>query len=188
MARTCIAIAVAAALLLTAPIARAAEPFVLSSPAFADGARIPAKHRGKLAGSAGCIGENVSPAFAWSNPPAETKSYALVMVDPEARGGSGLVHFLAYGIPAVLTGLAEGELSQASDKFVFGKGMLATPYYLGPCSTSAYPHHYTFILIANDLEPGALAPGLTRDELNEKLRGHAKGVAGLVGLWGQPVP
>jgi len=37
-----------------------------------------------------------------------------------------------------------------------------------------------------DLEPGALPPGLTRDDLWEKLKSHAKGVAGLVGLFGRP--
>ena len=40
-----------------------------------------------------------------------------------------------------------------------------------------------FTVIATDLEPGALPAGLTRDELWEKLKGHAKGVAGTVGLF-----
>ena len=181
------ATAAAGLLLAAAPGANAAEPFVLTSPAFADGGQIPVKHRGKLAGSAGCIGDNVSPALSWSNAPAGTKSYALLLVDPEGRGGSGVVHFLAYGIPPGLTALAEGELNQASDKFVFGKGSTAEPYYLGPCSTAAYPHHYTFLLIANDLEPQELPAGLTRDELLARLQGHAKGVTGLVGLWGRPL-
>ena len=40
-----------------------------------------------------------------------------------------------------------------------------------------------FTVIATDLDPGALPAGLTRDELWEKLKGHAKGVAGIVGLF-----
>jgi phosphatidylethanolamine-binding protein (PEBP) family uncharacterized protein len=48
------------------------------------------------------------------------------------------------------------------------------------------PHHYTFILIATDLEPKELPPGLTRDELFAKLTGHTKGATGLVGLFGSP--
>ncbi|MDB5924948.1 MAG: hypothetical protein JWN13_3884, partial [Betaproteobacteria bacterium] len=42
-------------------------------------------------------------------------------------------------------------------------------------------HHYTFTLVATDVEPGALPAGLTRDELFDKLQGHSKGAAGLVG-------
>jgi phosphatidylethanolamine-binding protein (PEBP) family uncharacterized protein len=46
--------------------------------------------------------------------------------------------------------------------------------------------HYTFTLVATDVEPGALPAGLTRDELFDKLQGHSKGAAGLVGLFGRP--
>lgn len=168
------------------PLAQAAEPFVLTSPAFVDGGQIPLKHGGKREGSATCKNENVSLPFAWKNVPAGTKSLALIMIDPEGRGSAGLVHFFAYGIPADMTGLAEGQLNRISDKFVFGKGATPDSVYFGPCSTSAYPHHYTFLLVANDLEPQALPAGLGRDELLDKLQGHTKGVTGLVGLWGRP--
>ena len=47
-------------------------------------------------------------------------------------------------------------------------------------------HHYTFTLIATDLDPTALKPGLTKDELFTALKGHTKGAAGLVGLFGKP--
>lgn len=180
----------AAAVALTvgaAPVARAADPFVLTSQAFADGGQVPLKHGGKREGSATCKNENVALPFAWKNPPAGTKSFALIMIDPEGRGSAGLVHFFAYGIPATMNGFAEGELNKASDKFVFGKGATPESMYFGPCSTSAYPHHYTFLLVAYDLEPQALPGGLSRDELLDKLQGHTKGVTGLVGLWGHPV-
>jgi phosphatidylethanolamine-binding protein (PEBP) family uncharacterized protein len=36
-----------------------------------------------------CVGENVSPQLSWVNPPAGTKSYVLLMVRPEGRGGAG---------------------------------------------------------------------------------------------------
>jgi len=48
------------------------------------------------------------------------------------------------------------------------------------------PHHYTFTLIATDLEPGELPPGLSRDELLAKLTGHTKGATGLIGQFGSP--
>jgi Raf kinase inhibitor-like YbhB/YbcL family protein len=167
--------------------ARGAEPFVLTSPAFKDGAPIPGpKYAGNLKSNPNCVGENVSPPFAWSNPPAGTKSFALIMFDPEGRGGAGVIQWVAYGIPVAMTGLAEGDGSQPSDKFATGKSAVAVPAYLGPCAPPGAPHHYVFTLIANDLEPGALQPGLTRDELIAALGGHVKGVAGIVGLYARP--
>ena len=86
-----------------------------------------------------------------------------------------------------MTGFAENELSKPSAKFTGGKELTRTTVYRGPCTPAGVGlHHYIFTVIATDLEPGALPAGLTRDELWEKLKGHAKGVAGLVGLFGRP--
>jgi Raf kinase inhibitor-like YbhB/YbcL family protein len=171
----------------TAQVASAAEPFVLTSSAFKDGATIPAKHGGNLKSNQNCIGDNVSPPFSWANPPDGTKSFAILMADPEGRSGLGVVQWVAYGIPASTTGFAEGDASQPSDKYVSGKSTVGLPpYYLGPCAPRGAPHHYVFTLIATDLEPQALPPGLTRDELLAALAGHSKGATGLVGLYARP--
>ena len=167
-------------------VANAAEPFMLTSSGFKDGTPLQKKNSNNTPGNANCVGENVSPPLAWSNPPDGTKSFALTMVDPEGRGGTGVVHWIAYGIPASVTGFAEGEVSKASDKYVGGKGTAGASTYIGPCTPPGAPHHYTFILIATDLEPKDLPPGLTRDELYAKLSGHTKGATGLVGLFGSP--
>ena len=167
-------------------VAKAAD-FTLTSSAFKDGAPIPIKYAGKIESNANCVGENVSPAFSWSNVPAGTKSFALIMSDPQGRAGTGLFQWVAYGIPGSLTGLAEGEGSQASDKIVVGKSSVErAPFYFGPCASPGPPHHYFFILIANDLDPKALQPGLTRDELMAALKGRVKGVTALVGLYAKP--
>jgi phosphatidylethanolamine-binding protein (PEBP) family uncharacterized protein len=102
--------------------------------------------------------------------------------DPEG-GGTGLVHWIGYGISPDRTSFAEGELSQASDKFVAGKADLGMPHYVGPCAPPGSPHHYTFILLATDLEPAALQPGLSMDEFKAAVKGHVKGTVGLVGLY-----
>src|SRR5712671_4526129 len=47
----------------------------------------------------GCTGANVSPSLAWSGAPAGTKSYALMMYDPDAPTGSGWWHWVVYNIP-----------------------------------------------------------------------------------------
>lgn len=180
-------VAVAGAFVLAAWGAAGAEPFSISSPAFKDGAMLATKNAGSNKSNPNCVGENVSPPLQWSNAPAGTKSYALIMVDPEGRGGLGVIHWVAYGIPAAVTGFAEGETSKPSDKYVGGKGTAGQSIYLGPCTPAGVGmHHYTFTLIAADLEPGALPPGLTRDELFARIGGHGKGAAGLIGLFGRP--
>jgi len=166
--------------------AQAAEPFTLTSSAFKDGTPLAKKNAGDNKANPNCVGENVSPPLSWANPPDGTKSYALMMVDPEGRGGLGVIHWVAYGIAASVTGFAEGETTKESDKYVGGKGTAGVGHYMGPCTPRGAPHHYTFTLIATDLDPKALPPGLTRDELLAQLNGHAKGGTGLIGLFGSP--
>ncbi|HZP78573.1 MAG TPA: YbhB/YbcL family Raf kinase inhibitor-like protein [Pseudolabrys sp.] len=179
---------VAAALVASSTLALGAEPFSLTSSGFKDGTMLAKKNAGNIKGNPNCVGENVSPELKWSNVPAGTTSFALVMTDPEGRGGLGVDHWVAYGIPASVTSFAEGETSKPSDKFVGGKGTAGLNVYAGPCTPpGTTPHHYTLVLIATDLDPKALPPGLTRAELFEKLQGHAKGAAGLVGLFKNPL-
>jgi len=167
--------------------AASAQSFTLTSSAFKDGGMLEVKNAGNNKQNPNCIGENVSPPLAWSNVPQGTQSFALVMTDPEGRQGLGVIHWVAYGIPASVTGFVEGEVSKDSPKYVGGKGTNGQSIYLGPCTPpkTGY-HHYTFTLIATDIDPKALPPGLTRDELFAKLAGHTKGAAGLVGLFGRP--
>ena len=98
----------------------------------------------------------------------------------------GVSHWVAYGIPVSVTGFAEGEVSKQTEKYVGGKSLMGLPHYFGPCTPPGAPHHYTFTLIATDLEPNALQPGLTRDELIKALDGHAKGATGIIGTFSKP--
>jgi Raf kinase inhibitor-like YbhB/YbcL family protein len=166
--------------------------FTLTSTTFKDGQMMP-RRVANLAAShnpvnPNCVGDNVSPQLGWSHAPDGTKSFALIVVEPEGRGGAGTYHFIAYGIPASLTSLAEGELSKPSPHFVGGKSSHGLDVYSGPCTAPGPPHHYAYVLIATDLDPKELAPGLTRDELMAKLvaadgKSHAKGSTGIVGYF-----
>ena len=160
--------------------------FTLTSPGFADGHRLAVKNAGNIKGNPNCIGQNMSPALSWKNPPPDTRSFALLMFDPEGRPPGGVSHFVAYGIPASVTGFAEGELSKPSDKYVGGQSTMKLSNYFGPCTPPGAPHHYTFTLIATDLEPTALQAGMTRDELIKALDGHAKGATGIIGTFSKP--
>jgi Raf kinase inhibitor-like YbhB/YbcL family protein len=187
--------AIAAAMVLAlAFVVHAADPFTLTSTTFNDGQMMPRKVANSSANfsSPNCVGENVSPQLSWTGVPEGTKSFALLMEDPEGRGGAGVHHWVAYGIPASVTSFAEGEVSKPSDKYVGGKSTLGLGTYFGPCTPPGSPHHYTFIIVATDLDPKELPPGLTREELLAKIvpgaptPSHAKGTAGLVGLFVKP--
>jgi Raf kinase inhibitor-like YbhB/YbcL family protein len=166
--------------------ASAAGAFTLSSSDFKDGERLPQKFAGNAKSNPNCVGENVSPELSWSNPPEGTKSFALLMFDPEGRPPGGVSHFVAYGIPASATSFAQGELSKPSEKYVGGESTMKLGNYFGPCTPPGAPHHYTFTLIATDLEPKALKEGMTRDEVIKALDGHAKGATGLIGTFSHP--
>jgi Raf kinase inhibitor-like YbhB/YbcL family protein len=182
----------ASALFALSASTASAQVFTLTSTTFKDGQLMPRKVANNTSTNANCVGENVSPQLSWANPPAETRSFAILMEDPEGRGGAGVHHWVAYGIPPTVTGFAEGELSKLSDKYVGGRSTQGVGYYSGPCTPPGPPHHYTFVLIATDLDPKELAPGLTREEFLAKLvppapaMSHAKGTTGLVGLFVHP--
>jgi Raf kinase inhibitor-like YbhB/YbcL family protein len=173
--------------------ANAADIFSLTSTTFQDGKIMPKKVANSQANAPtnpNCVGDNVSPQFSWTGVPEGTKSFALTMFDPEGRAPSGVSHWVAYGIPASVTGFAEGEVSKESDKYVGGKSLFGVGTYRGPCTPpNTTPHHYTFVLIATDFDPKELPPGLTRDELIAKFGpppAHVKGSTGLVGLFVNP--
>jgi Raf kinase inhibitor-like YbhB/YbcL family protein len=177
---------VAAGILLLAGTAQAADVFTISSPAFKDGTLLAKKNAGANKQNPNCVGDNVSPPLQWTNVPPGTTSFALVMTDPEGRG-TGVDHWIAYGIPASVTSFAEGEVSKPSDKYVGGIGTAKQSIYMGPCTPPGSPHHYTFVLIATDLDSKALPAGLTKPELFEKLNGHVKGSTGIIGIFKNPL-
>jgi Raf kinase inhibitor-like YbhB/YbcL family protein len=174
--------------LLAVPAATAADILTLTSPAIQDNGTLATKNAcSDKQRTPNCVGENVSPPLSWSNPPDGTKSFALLLFDPEGRAPAGVSHMVLYGIPADVNGFAEGELSKPSDKFVGGKNLMGVGIYFGPGTPPNTDwHHYTFTLVATDLDPKALQPGMTRDELAKALEGHVKGSAGLVTRFRHP--
>jgi Raf kinase inhibitor-like YbhB/YbcL family protein len=112
-------------------------PFALSSPAFAAGQPIPVEFT--------CMGENVSPPLLWRDAPAGTKSFVLVIEDPDAPGGV-FRHWGLYDIPASQGGLARGETPSAARTAVNDFGRKA---YDGPCPPPGDgAHRYRFRLAA----------------------------------------
>lgn len=176
---------------LLAQAALAAEPFAVTSSAYKDGDVWPSKFAGSDPSRTNppCPGENVSPPLTWKNAPAGTKSFAIIMYDPDGGNGLGAAHWVAYNIPASKTSLAEGEASQSPRDWTGGKNNVGSDHYFGPCGPAGHSlHHFIITIIATDIEPGRLKPGLTRDELLAELKGHALAPASIVGRYTRPTP
>lgn len=152
--------------------------FTLTSPSFAAGASIPARHT--------CDGEDVSPPLAWSGAPAGAKTFALIDDDPDARKAGGWVHWVIYNIPASVTELPEGVAKTARPASPAGAAQGTNDFgktgFNGSCPPPGAPHHYRFTLYALDTAL-PLEPGATRDEVKKALTGHILGQAGLTGLY-----
>jgi hypothetical protein len=180
------AVAAASCLLPSGQAAAAkSKVFNISSSALHDFGMLKKKYAGKNEQNKNCVGENVSPPLRWTNAPANTKSFAIIMFDPAGRGGAGVVHWVAYDIPASKTALKEGEASQPSNEFKGGKNTPGMTTYFGPCPPFGdKPHPYVITLIASDIAPGTLQAGMTKDELANALNGHVLGATTMVARFG----
>src|ERR1700680_1987559 len=138
----------AATLAGTASSGRAASaPFMVTSSSFTDGGTLSRKNAANDPMRM-CGGENVSPALAWSNPPARTRSFVVFLLDPDGLLGQGVSHWLGYGVPANIAAFTEGEITKGSKNFVGGKGTRDNALYIGPCPpVGDAPHHYVFTVV-----------------------------------------
>lgn len=160
-----------------------AAAFTIKSSSFSENELIPKKHAAK-GGPRKCDGENISPALEWSNAPSGTKSFAIVVTDAVGGHGLGIVHWVGYGIPASTTSFAEGALSKPSKDYVGGLNVIKKGFYFGPCpDVGDNPHYYEFTIIALDLAPDALAPGLDLASLLKAIKGHNLSATSIIGRY-----
>lgn len=120
--------------------AEAKKPFKLASTAFEDGESVPTEYT--------CSGKDVSPPLSWSNAPDGTKSFALVIADPDAPNGT-FYHWGLYNIPPDRQSLPKDfSLSDDSDMLEAENGFGKTDYG-GPCPPPGDgEHRYQFRLYA----------------------------------------
>ena len=151
--------------------------FTLSSPSFGHGEPIPVKHT--------CDGDDVSPELRWQGAPSNTKSYALIMYDPDAPIGT-FIHWVLYNIPATVNRLVE---ALPKTRIVEGVGLhgvndFGFHGYGGPCPPRGHGRHrYFFALHALDVEDTGLPPGATAADLLKRIEGHVVGYAVLMGVY-----
>ena len=150
--------------------------FKLQTNAFKPGGDLPRKFT--------CEGADASPGLDWSESPASTQSFALIVDDPDAPGGTW-VHWAVYDLPSSARQLPEG-VPQADDLPGGGRqgvNDFGKPGYGGPCPPPGKPHRYFFKLYALDkrLDLGAAA---TKKAVEQAMKGHILAQAELVGRYG----
>jgi Raf kinase inhibitor-like YbhB/YbcL family protein len=150
--------------------------FSLMSPAFRHGGQIPAKYTGD--------GENVSPPLEWLDAPAGTKSFALVVEDPDAPSGT-FRHWGLYNIMGERSMLPEG-VGHGAKTEKLGKGVndFGEPRYRGPAPPKGHgTHHYHFKLAALDVEELSRAPKMAAEDVWKAAEKHMLAQADLVGTY-----
>jgi Raf kinase inhibitor-like YbhB/YbcL family protein len=149
----------------------------IESSAFEPRGSIPRKHT--------CEGEDVSPPLAWRGEPPTTKSFALIVDDPDAPDPKApkmtWVHWVVYNLPATTHVLAEGASRRLPAAARDGKNDWRRTGYGGPCPPVGR-HRYFHKLYALDVElPDLHEP--TKAQLETAIKGHVVGQAELVGTY-----
>jgi Raf kinase inhibitor-like YbhB/YbcL family protein len=147
----------------------------MSSSAFQDGERVPAKHT--------CQGQDISPALEWDGVADEAKSLALIMDDPDAPSGV-FTHWVIFNLPPGSHGLVEGipSVSRLPDGALQGKNDFGRIGYGGPCPPPGYPHRYRFTLYALDKHLD-LEAGSSKNQVLAAIKGYILSQRQLTGIY-----
>jgi Raf kinase inhibitor-like YbhB/YbcL family protein len=169
------AIIFSAVAIMPAGCAQSGGKFSITTSAFSPGSDIPSRFT--------CNGADTSPALSWSNPPAGTKSFVLIVDDPDAPSGA-FTHWLVYDLSPTRFGLPEGV--PRTGKFeggLQGKNDFDVAGYRGPCPPRGKSHRYFFHLYALDTSL-SLPAAATRNDLDSAMKGHVLANTELVGKFG----
>jgi para-nitrobenzyl esterase len=163
--------------LVTLPAKNNAKVTV-SSPAFAAGADIPfenTQYKG-----------NVFPGLSWSAGPAGTKSYVIIMQDPDAmRNNAPILHWTMFNIPAGVTKL-DAAMSAPPTGAMYGPNIRgANMAYMGPRTPAGPKHRYHFQVFALD-SPLTLDNTATYDALTAAMKDHVLASGETIGLGSRP--
>jgi Raf kinase inhibitor-like YbhB/YbcL family protein len=147
----------------------------ITSSAFQQGAEIPSHYTSD--------GEDVSPELSWKDGPADTKSFVLIVHDPDAPRPGGYTHWVVYNIPADVGHIEEKVPAeeQVTGLGLQGKNNSGRIGYMGPAPPSG-THRYFFRLFALNTQLD-LGPGATHKEVSAAIRGHVLAQAELMGTY-----
>ena len=149
-------------------------PLTITSPAFKHGEVIPTRHTRD--------GDNLSPPLEWRDAPPETKSFVLIVEDPDAPSGT-FRHWAMYNIPASETGLPEGASGQGRSGVGEGVNGFRNTRYDGPQPPKGHgPHRYHFRLAALDAERLDMPASAKAEDIWAKAQPHIIAEAEMIGV------
>ncbi|MGO9269716.1 MAG: YbhB/YbcL family Raf kinase inhibitor-like protein [Terriglobia bacterium] len=158
------------------PAQQSASPRLsLNAKSFKPGATIPKQFA--------CDGVDASPEIDWSNAPQKTRSFALIVEDPDAQGGTW-VHWVVYDLPAGTHHLPEGVAMRSDIQAGGHQGYNDFDHvgYSGPCPPPGAPHRYFFRLYALDTFLN-LKGRVTKAAVEQAMKGHVLAQGELVGRY-----
>ncbi|MDX1901596.1 MAG: YbhB/YbcL family Raf kinase inhibitor-like protein [Gammaproteobacteria bacterium] len=138
-----------------------ADDFAVTTTAFLDQGLLPTMYT--------CDGKNVSPELAFANPPAKTKSFAVVMTDPEAPNGT-FYHWVIYNIPAATTEIPEAATALPKGALI-GLNSWNKSNYGGPCPPKGTAHNYIITVYALD-NATSLPANAKAENVLAAIKGH----------------
>lgn len=151
--------------------------FTLDSPAYKDQSAMDPRFT--------CEGDGVSPPLKWSGAPAGTKSFTLIIDDPDAPDPANpqrsFVHWVLYDIPAGVSSLTEGASKLPPGGARQGSNDRGQARYTGPCPPTGR-HRYFHKLYALDV----VLPDLhnpSKAQLLAAMKGHVLGETQLIGTY-----
>lgn len=157
-------------------MAQAQPRIYLESSAFA--------HKGAIPPLYTCEGQNVSPPLRWHRAPNGTKSWALIVDDPDAPDPSApqriWVHWIVYNIPPEQTSLTEG-LKGLEGQLDLGLNDWQNQKWEGPCPPRGN-HRYFYKLYALDTKLQFSKPP-TKTDLEREMKGHILAQTELIGTY-----
>jgi Raf kinase inhibitor-like YbhB/YbcL family protein len=165
--------------LAAAIVGAAAGTIDVTSPAFKNGQPIPGIYAAEQ--------QNISPPLAWPEGPDGTRSYAIMMEDPDASRDPPFVHWTLYNLPPDITILREGvpaqprlELPEGVLQGVNDRGSIG---YFGMRPPKGDPaHHYHVQIFALDRVLD-LPHGASRAQLLDAMKGHVLAKGEIVGTY-----
>lgn len=136
----------------------------------------------------GFSGGNISPELRWTQGPAGTQSYALMVYDPDAPTGSGWWHWVVFNIPADQTSLPKNfgaKSAKDSAPMIQSRTDFGTTGYGGPAPPPGKPHHYRFTIYALKVKSLPLTADASAAMVGFYVNANKLASTTLVGLFGK---
>ena len=145
--------------------------FQIQSAAFINDNSIPSKYT--------CEGSDISPPLSWKNEPENTKSFVLIIDDPDAPKGTW-DHLIIFNLPVTTHDLSE-NISSVPKGALYGKNSWGKSEYNGPCPPVG-EHRYYFKLYALDTNLN-LSSGASKSQIESAMQNHILAETKLIGRY-----